>query len=623
MQSLKKFLTHFDLFSFPITLTIDKKTKSSTILGKVMTLFIFAFLFYTFMKSDMILKQNPAVLSQDLKKLPRSPLTFSKNNFTLAVGVADINNIFLVDPQMFRFIFTQYRLNNQNGSQKITEYEMKLCTPEDFKERPDEFNRLGLNGTYCVSDDILELRGYWDEDIIYYYTIDFSLCSNSSSNNTCKRMEDIEKLLKVRFIDVYFTNNNFDFANYENPIKSEMKMYYYALDLKLRKEISYFIKNSKISTDDGFIFGNHNTLSSYQHGSIEVDLFSSDNTANNDIKQTYIFYLSDLENITTRRYQTFQQLLAQMGGIVHFLMVFGYFLAKIENRYNLLKLFSNEMFIFQRINKKPTKKNSLPMKMKPNLLNSQRQPNLQKETILISTDTEKIDKFVLESKKPNHLEQKIIDDDNPEPESIRDQKEALNKNQNIASPPTIYRISNKKKRFSALRGIFRNKTVENSNKSENPELVNNLSEYQKLKGKESYFTLNFLKYLKLVFLKGKKWKLDLKDKLFIKGEKQIDNQLDLVNILKILQDVEKLKRVLLSQEQLYLFNLLSKPMIRLPKKHDNIPKDSRLKFTLCDNKKIDKDIAIKAYLTSKEKNSEIDKRILELLDEDIRICIGN
>lgn len=631
MKNIAKLLTHFDLFSFPITLTINKRAKSSTIVGKAMTLLILAFLLYTFIQSDMILKQNPTVLSQALKKLPRSALTFSKSNFTLAVGVADINNIFLVDPQVYKFIFTQYRINNQNGTTKIVEYEMKLCTPEDFHERPDEFVRLGLNGTYCVSNDLLELRGYWDEYINYYFTIDFSLCSNGSKNNTnnitCKSQEKIEEFLKVRYIDVYFTNNNFDFSNYEDPVKSEMKMYYYALDLKLRKEISYYIKNSIISTDDGFIFENDKTLNSYQHGEIAIDIFSSDNTANNDIKQTYIFYLSDLENITTRRYQTFQQILAQMGGIFQFLMIFGYFLARIENRYNLLKLFSNEMFIFQTITKKKEKKNSTKLQMQPNLANSQPQPISNKENNVISTDTEKIEKFVFEfknQKKFDHLESKVIEDEIPEPESIRDQKESIKKTNNITSPNIIYKMNNKKKRFSTLRGIFKNKTVENiNNKPEVVNHLNDLNEYQKIKSKESHFSLNFLKYLNLVFLKRKKWKLDLKEKLFLKGEKQIDKQLDLVNILKILQDVEKIKRILLSKEQLYLFNLLSKPMIRLPKKHNDVPNDSRLKFSLCDNKKINKDIAVKAYLTAKEKNSELDQRILELLDENIRICIGN
>ena len=52
-----------------------------------------------------------------------------------------------------------------------------------------------------------------------------------------------------------------------------------------------------------------------------------------------------------------------------------------------------------------------------------------------------------------------------------------------------------------------------------------------------------------------------KQRLYIKAEEIYENEMDITYILKKIQDIEKLKLVLLNPKQLSLFNLLAKALI--------------------------------------------------------------
>lgn len=628
MKSFTKFLSNFDLFSFPIALSLSGTEKTSTITGKLVTIFIITFLLYSLIRSDMVLKKNPTVLSQDLKMKSRPLLTFSKSNFTLVASISDVNNVFFSDSQIFSVILYQYYVNNGDGTNIVESYTMELCKPEDFTERPDDYYRLNLSKAYCAPNNVsLKMSGYWDEEIIQYFTVDIYLCTNSTSNNTCKSEEEIQDFIYLKYLNIYFTNNNFDFSNYHDIIQSQFKMYYQILDVKLRKEINFFIKSTRISTDDGALLENENIIMSYQYDTFQTDVFAGE--TDDPAIYSVLFYPSDVQSATTRKYQSFSDLLAQLGGILNFLISFGFFVAKIENHYNLTKLFSNELYIFQK-----TKDNEQENAMKiTNIFSNdtERHPNFeQNKANILCKDNENAENAPLEKvKKIDYIGAKTVLDDIPLPESLKNIEEK-EKNEKVNM---VFEIKNtispvnatKRKSFSPFKRNSRKKSFGNFDKTEKQiqYTLDNLVEYQKIKNKEKHLNFGFFEYLKVNFLKIKKWNLNLKEKLFIKGEEQINKEIDLLHILKILQEVEKMKRVLLSNEQLILFNLLAKPMIKLPMGSNLFTQDTRFKFSIHENEKINKNDAISAYINAKEQYSEIDRRILELLDEDVKVFIGN
>ena len=81
--------------------------------------------------------------------------------------------------------------------------------------------------------------------------------------------------------------------------------------------------------------------------------------------------------------------------------------------------------------------------------------------------------------------------------------------------------------------------------------------------------VSYWEYISLFFDHFKK-KSSLKNKLIRKAEQTYIEELDVVNIVTKIHDLEKLKILLLDEDQLVLFNYLSKPIISLEKNQDNI-----------------------------------------------------
>lgn len=153
--------------------------------------------------------------------------------------------------------------------------------------------------------------------------------------------------------------------------------------------------------------------------------------------------------------------------------------------------------------------------------------------------------------------------------------------------------------------------------------------------KESKITIKIWEYFKLKLKKFLKFQLHPQENLFYIAEKIFQRELDVINILKRLQDVEKLKMILLNENQLSLFELLAKPMIYLEghekkKEFEEKKMLSRLDSTIVDNKLMarkkeeEKIKNIKKILYSYKKTirsenlTEIDQRLLKLVDKNLK-----
>ena len=190
--------------------------------------------------------------------------------------------------------------------------------------------------------------------------------------------------------------------------------------------------------------------------------------------------------------------------------------------------------------------------------------------------------------------------------------------------------------FHKKRKSFKDKFLDifNGNKKGNESpfkcngIIGNLEHYQKMKHKENFFSVGFWGFVKLLF-KHKKFKLTNVERLFMKGEEQIAEEMDLLKILKKLQDIDKLKRILLSEDQLYFFNLLSKPMIILENQINKVKKekvlDERFKFAVNEKPILGKGKLMELYddMRRRSEGSHIDKRILRLLDDDVNSFLKN
>ena len=106
-----------------------------------------------------------------------------------------------------------------------------------------------------------------------------------------------------------------------------------------------------------------------------------------------------------------------------------------------------------------------------------------------------------------------------------------------------------------------------------------------------------------------------KEKFFLEAYEQYPTEIDVLQIIVKLQEIEKLKNILLNPQQCQLLHLISKPSLVLEK-------EERAMFVNNDMEGIKNNYNMKKLrnyinrIKSKgEKISEVDQRLLKLIDE--------
>ena len=151
----------------------------------------------------------------------------------------------------------------------------------------------------------------------------------------------------------------------------------------------------------------------------------------------------------------------------------------------------------------------------------------------------------------------------------------------------------------------------------------------------SKISFNIFEYVKLNFKQFFKLQLDEKEQLFTKGEEIYDNELDIVYILRKIQEIEKIKMVLFNEDQRDLFNLIDKPMIYVDdfdfennKNFENCSAQLKMSKMIQSSKTLDghRLKRIFEHFFTMQRNNEMspmDTRLMDLIDSNLTAFASN
>ena len=169
----------------------------------------------------------------------------------------------------------------------------------------------------------------------------------------------------------------------------------------------------------------------------------------------------------------------------------------------------------------------------------------------------------------------------------------------------------KKRRSTVINKITEWKRKLTGRDNRETKVFDNFEEFTQHHQKLSEVKFNIFNYVVLALKTIWKGKKNVKERLFEKAENAFLKEIDIIQILKSVQDVEKLKFLLLNQKQVALFELIDKkPMVlsREMKKRESI---------IGGQKNISEEEAFHYYLEleKQESESEVEKRLLVLLNQ--------
>lgn len=144
--------------------------------------------------------------------------------------------------------------------------------------------------------------------------------------------------------------------------------------------------------------------------------------------------------------------------------------------------------------------------------------------------------------------------------------------------------------------------------------------------------MSFVEYCKLLVKLFFKRELSTKEQLYLKGTHIYEEELDVIHILRRIQEIEKLKLVLFNDDQRLLFNLIDKPMIYLDEYDEHkrtSTEDSRTQIHVspmmgsnADEKKLMK-VFEKITSLKRSEVTLIDKRLMDLVEKKLSEFMNN
>lgn len=431
---LRTLLYELDLFKSPFFFHLDgSKNKISTNFGRFSSLFIFGILLYKFCQSDMVLKANPSVISQTQALLKRPNITLKNSNFQLYFGLFNRSGVsFPIDPSIFDFQVIQTRFTNNyhtliNSSRETT---MQFISYQKCLNY--------ING-YCINQT-LEVSGYVDDNNTSFFLLRIRVCSNNTFGNKCKTTQEITDYFSDKTFSVTYTDNNFDFNNYEDPIQSFMHTDFIFTDTKMVKSLKIYLKRAELIDDDHFFMSNHKQNSTYMRDYIETD-FTLTNTMDlsGNIAEIYFFSSQNLL-LNSRIYQKLDQVFANLSGVTNFLIIIFFFFVKIEQNLNfkkhvILNLFDNDIAFNSNFPDKELSQRNLFDKtqqktpcshiMNFKISNTLREINNQKINFIKIPPMKESDTFILENYSIDNLQNGMRKSCNNEKQNCSHQNKSL------------------------------------------------------------------------------------------------------------------------------------------------------------------------------------------------------
>lgn len=657
---IQKFLYELDLFKIPFNLLIKNKRFSSSSFGPVLSIAIFGIVLYLFISSNMILKIHPIAIDQTITTEHAAMIELSNETFNVAAGVADSFGVGYSDPTIFKMQFVHITIdfNETLNSKQIKSKVFKQteeCTPTSFTNQSD-FTTLRLNNYTCMKNASFELEGGFDEKIVKSLVVMISYCNNQTDGVICKSQKEIDSFFKGKGLWFYYQDYIYDITNYATPLKQNWRLHTIQV-ATVPRIIDIYMKKLIFSDDDNFLFPQEKfqfgfmkekveSLSHYvmiESPLISINLFSSKNNQR-----------------TKRQYQKLGDLLANIGGVVNCLMIFGYLITGLENQLRMQNFIMNSLYSFSYEKKeKLTKKNlGESPKLKAKTLNDHKDEDSQYNWNKDYEELKSHSKYIGELKNEESHKQLVLYDNKFSKDSLRKDKLEEENFVPLPSEKKVERfnlvdltencskinqsLGENQSKFNSPRIDIDKKNLKNKPSSilvNSPSLkpkerrVNteqqpqNKTDVVKEEDNSLPVSLSFLQYFKLYTKVFCRRALTSKEKLFLISRKKFKKETDICYLLEKIQELEKLKLIIFDSAQLDVFNLISKPLIYLENPGQNTEKTIR--HTIIrqtgtnllvknDAKKRIFELKSEYYKLLKKKDQTlVDKNLIKMIQEDI------
>jgi len=235
------------------------RSKKTSWIGRIFTLlFIFLYIAIVFYKVFRMIKKRDVTFFDTFIYEDKPPsIQLSNEKFYGGFALEDPNTYdAYIDESIYipKAYFKSAERKGNDFEYNIKELELERCKLEKFGSKfKDSFKTKALNNYYCFKDMNYTLQGHFSYDLYSFFFIQFFPCVNTTENNKCKPIEEIDFYLKNTFINFEMQDIELTPKNYAQPIRGRDVDIFTTVGKRLFREIHVYYQIVNIETNLDFL----------------------------------------------------------------------------------------------------------------------------------------------------------------------------------------------------------------------------------------------------------------------------------------------------------------------------------------------------------------------------------
>lgn len=359
MSTTSCFIKFFDYFGTEFNLKTQGVSTFRTffgfIMGVIATLCILTLSIYFFI--DMIIKRNgmTVIYSQDETIIPQNNLTNVPILFTVSDNIGkkvSSNGIYNFEVLYLQYFNTKDEKNQSVLTMNLTKIPFKTCEQSDFSNYEEQFKKVNPADWNCLQPGKtnIVLNSKYGDVVNGFSILQLFLnkCKNTTSNNTCQDDAKINSILSSSRMVLSHISSQINHYNYVTPKELKLETTSVSVSTSLTKRYTYYLQQNDYETDYGQVFQNRkiNNFFKFDQYFLDVEFGELKSVTGKPYIGQISIRNSNYVSYYFRSYTKFQSFLANIGGIIKFIMLFtGYFVSFVTN--NLVyQNISNSIFKF-------------------------------------------------------------------------------------------------------------------------------------------------------------------------------------------------------------------------------------------------------------------------------------
>jgi hypothetical protein len=628
-----KMIKNLDIFGAEVNFRIENKKLHQSYFGGFVSIVFIIFAFLYVMKYFILFatRGNMSLIFTN-KILDSNPLVnLTESKFNIAFGLNSLNSSFTKSFTEENFNYS-FNLVEWIGTDDIRKSEIpfEICKYENFPSNTNEniFNMNGINELFCPNLRKIKnftLSGLYTDYLYQYLEINISLKSKSQ-----KDYEEIDqKILHSGLkLEIYFLDTALNYDNLTQPLPKYINNYYTSIGTKNLKNLKLYFSTLQFSSDENILYDNPYYKRDIMFDKAEEysQIISKEDSSQRDEHENVIASISlnasQKYYIVNRSYQKFPDLLAILTGLLSqvlfiFMLVVGY-----SNKNSLQKKIISKVLKFEG-------KKTYDIEYLTQIFNKPLSLTLEnnisaKNSLIVNSQGPAAESCFLQNNnsyksetKQNNLNLIKVSHNKIQSNSFTLPKIV---NFSYVSEQKIYNPKRLEREESFQRDKIPNEIL-TPTKTDNQIIIFNKPDLSKMGLRRKFLKLKTIDVVlsKVTKCCKRKQKDDVK-KILTAGKEKLFFYLDVITYIKKMQELDIMKYLILSSDELNIFRFLSKPLISTNDISSSVYKEfeqeQKKSLTL---KREEIDILRESYrnIMKKSSLSNIEDKLIHLFDAEL------